>query len=148
MKARIRAAAEAEERKFYAGGAGDEWLQALEPVGTNARKPHLEDAPWLVVVFAERHGRTPEGRRVKNYYVQESVGISAGFLLAGLHRAGLACLTHTPNPMRFLNGICGRPTSEKPVMIVAVGHPAANARVPAAAKIKKPVEEILSVYRG
>lgn len=147
MKARIRAAAEDEERAFYAGGAGDEWLAALEPIGTGASKPHLTDAPWLIVVFAQRWGERPGGARFKNYYVPESVGIATGFLIAALHHAGLVCLEHTPNPMKFLNDLCGRPASEKPVMILPVGYPAEDATVPAVAKIKKPLEEILSVYR-
>ncbi|MBS0573324.1 MAG: nitroreductase family protein [Proteobacteria bacterium] len=145
MKARIRAAAEEEEQAFYAGGAGDEWLRALEPIGTGVSKPHLDVAPWLVVIFAQRYGTTRDGQRYKNYYVPESVGIATGFLIAALHHAGLTALTHTPNPMKFLNGLCGRPDSEKPVMILAVGHPAAEATVPAVAKLKKPLDEILTV---
>jgi iodotyrosine deiodinase len=148
LKSRIRAAAEAEEEKFYAGGAGDEWLQALEPIGTGVSKPHLDIAPWLIVIFAQRYGTTHDGERYKNYYVPESVGIATGFLIAALHTAGLSCLTHTPNPMRFLNGLCDRPDSEKPVMILAVGHPHADATVPAVAKIKKPLDEILTIRRG
>ena len=146
MKARIRAAAEEEERAFYAGGAGDEWLAALEPIGTGASKPHLTDAPWLIVVFAQRWGTRPNGDRFKNYYVPESVGIATGFLIAALHHAGLVCLEHTPNPMKFLNDLCGRPASEKPVMILPVGYPADHATVPAIAKQKKPLHEILSVF--
>ncbi|HPD93148.1 MAG: nitroreductase family protein [Rhodobacter sp.] len=146
MKARIRAAAEEEERAFYAGGAGDEWLAALEPIGTGASKPHLTDAPWLIVVFAQRWGTRPTGERFKNYYVPESVGIATGFLIAALHHAGLVCLEHTPNPMKFLNELCGRPASEKPVMILPVGYPAAGATVPAHAKQKKPPAEILSIF--
>ncbi|MBY5972608.1 nitroreductase family protein [Ferrimonas balearica] len=145
MKARIRAAAEAEEEKFYAGGAGDEWLAALEPIGTGVAKPHLEVAPWLIVIFAQRYGLTQEGERYKNYYVPESVGIATGLLITALHTAGLSCLTHTPNPMRFLNELCDRPEHEKPVMILAVGHPAADATVPEVAKIKKPLDEILTL---
>ncbi|MEZ5885957.1 MAG: nitroreductase family protein [Paracoccaceae bacterium] len=148
MKAQVRAAAEEEEKDFYAGGGGDEWLKALEPIGTGVSKPHLDIAPWLIVIFAQRHGVTKDGERYKNYYVPESVGIATGMLIAALHRAGLCCLTHTPNPMRFLNGLCGRPESEKPIMILAVGHPAADATVPAVAKLKKPLNEILSVHRG
>lgn len=144
LKARIRA--EAEEEKFYEGGAGDEWLKALEPIGTDASKPHLQIAPWLIVIFAQRWGTFDDGERFKNYYVPESVGIATGFLIAALHQAGLTCLTHTPNPMKFLNGALDRPGSEKPVMILAVGHPAQNATVPAVAKIKKPLEEIMKVY--
>ncbi|MFQ5623853.1 MAG: nitroreductase family protein [Paracoccaceae bacterium] len=145
IKSRIRAAAEAEERDFYAGGAGKEWLRALEPVGTNFEKPHLDIAPWLIVIFAQRYGVSPDGTRHKNYYVPESVGIATGFLIAALHHAGLATLTHTPNPMRFLNALLDRPASEKPVMILAAGHPAKDATVPAAAKQKKPLDEILTV---
>jgi len=148
FKHRIREAAEAEEKHFYAGGAGDEWLKALEPIGTNAEKPHLDIAPWLIVVFAQRFGAFDDGRRFKNYYVPESVGIATGFLIAALHHAGLVALTHTPNPMKFLNAMLDRPASEKPVMIIAVGHPADDAVVPAAAKLKKPLDEILTVYEA
>lgn len=147
MKARIREGAEAEERDFYAGGGGDEWLAALEPIGTGATKPHLTDAPWLIVVFAERHGLTEDGQRYKNYYVPESVGIATGVLITAIHMAGLVCLEHTPNPMRFLNELCGRPAHEKPVMILPVGYPAADATVPALAKRKKPLDRIMSVFR-
>jgi nitroreductase len=148
MKARIRAAAEEEERAFYAGGGGDEWLAALEPIGTGVDKPHLTDAPWLIVVFAQRYGVTQDGTRYKNYYVPESVGIATGFLIAALHEAGLCCLTHTPNPMKFLPELCGRPAHEKPVMILPVGWPALDASVPAVAKRKKPLSEILTLFRG
>ncbi len=148
MKARIRAGAEDEERAFYAGGAGDEWLAALEPIGTGVHKPHLTDAPWLIVVFAQRYGLTDDGTRYKNYYVPESVGIATGFLIAALHHAGLVCLEHTPNPMKFLGDLCGRPSHEKPVMIVPVGYPAEDATVPAVAKRKKPLGQIMSVFRG
>lgn len=144
-KAAIRAAAEEEEERFYAGGAPDEWLKALEPIGTDASKPHLEIAPWLIVVFAQRWGEFSDGTRFKNYYVPESVGIATGFLIAALHHAGLSVLTHTPNPMKFLNDLLGRPASEKPVMILAVGHAAAGATVPKVATIKKPLAEIMSV---
>lgn len=147
MKARIRAAAEEEERAFYAGGAGDEWLAALEPIGTGVSKPHLTDAPWLIVVFAQRFGLTDDGARFKNYYVPESVGIATGFLIAAIHHAGLVCLEHTPNPMKFLPEMCGRPAQEKAVMILPVGYPAEDATVPAVAKRKKPLDQILSVFR-
>jgi nitroreductase len=144
-KARIRHAAEEEERAFYAGGGGGEWLRALEPIGTGPEKPHLTTAPWLIVVFAQRYGQTREGARYKNYYVPESVGIATGFLIAALHHAGLTMLTHTPNPMKFLNDLCGRPDSEKPVMILVVGHPSPEATVPRAAKIKKALPDIMTV---
>jgi iodotyrosine deiodinase len=148
LKSRIRTAAEAEEERFYSGAGGEEWLRALEPIGTDAAKPHLEIAPWLIVVFAQRYTQLEDGRRFKNYYVPESVGIATGFLIAALHHAGLSALTHTPNPMRFLTGLLGRPESEKPVMILAVGHPSENATVPAAAKVKKPLNEILTVFES
>ena len=145
LKARIREAAEEEERAFYAGGGGDEWIRALEPIGTGPEKPHLTVAPWLIVIFAQRWGEFDDGTRYKNYYVPESVGIATGLLITALHHAGLVSLTHTPNPMKFLNDLLGRPASEKPVMILAVGHAAEDATVPSAAKIKKPLDEILSV---
>lgn len=145
LKARIRAAAEEEERAFYDGGAGDEWISALEPIGTGVSKPHLDIAPWLIVIFAQRYGVRPDGTRFKNYYVPESTGIASGFLIAALHHAGLYCLTHTPNPMKFLTGLCGRPDHEKPIMILAVGHAAETATVPAAALAKKPLSDILTV---
>lgn len=147
IKARIRDGAEEEERAFYSGGAGDEWLAALEPIGTGVSKPHLTDAPWLIVVFAQRYGLTQEGTRYKNYYVPESVGIATGFLIAALHHAGLVCLEHTPNPMKFLGPLLGRPEHEKPVMIVPVGWPADGATVPAVAKRKKPLDAVLTVFR-
>lgn len=146
LKHEIRLAAEEEEEKFYAGGASDEWIKALEPIGTDARKPHLDIAPWLIVIFAQRWGEFEDGTRYKNYYVPESVGIATGFLISALHHAGLTCLTHTPNPMKFLNALLGRPASEKPVMILAVGHPGAQATVPGVAKMKKPLEQICTVF--
>jgi len=145
MKAKIREAAEKEEEAFYAGGGGDEWIAALEPLGTGVEKPHLTTAPWLIVVFAQRYGERADGSRYKHYYAPESVGIATGFLISALHMAGLSCLTHTPNPMKFLNALLGRPKSEKPVMILVIGHPAASAVYPAASAVKKPLEEILSV---
>ncbi len=147
MKARIREGAEEEERAFYQGGAGDEWLSALEPIGTGVSKPHLTDAPWLIVVFAQRYGMTEDGTRYKNYYVPESVGIATGMLISAIHHAGLVCLEHTPNPMKFLGPLCGRPEHEKPVMILPVGYPADRATVPAVAKRKKPLDQIMSVFR-
>jgi len=148
MKARIREGAEEEERAFYSGGGGDEWLAALEPIGTGTAKPHLTDAPWLIVVFAQRYGVTQDGTRYKNYYVPESVGIATGMLITALHHAGLVCLEHTPNPMKFLGELCGRPAHEKPVMILPAGYPAASATVPAVAKRKKPLDQIMSVFAG
>lgn len=144
MKKQIRQAAEEEERNFYGGAAGDEWLKALEPIGTGPDKPHLEIAPWLIVVFAQRWGEFETGQRYKNYYVPESVGLASGFLVTALHLSGLSCLIHTPNPMGFLNGLLDRPASEKPTMIIAVGHPADGATIPEAATIKKPLSEILT----
>ncbi len=146
LKSRIRAEAEEEERRFYDGGAPDEWIKALEPIGTNADKPHLDIAPWLIVIFAQRYGTFDDGTRYKNYYVPESVGIATGFLISALHQAGLSVLTHTPNPMKFLNAALERPDAEKPVMILAVGHPAEDATIPSVATIKKPLDEILTVY--
>ncbi len=147
MKARIRAAAEEEERAFYGGGAPDEWIAALEPIGTGVDKPHLTEAPWLIVVFAERWGVGDDGARQKNYYVPESVGIATGFLIAAIHHAGLVCLEHTPNPMAFLNAMLGRPEREKPVMILPVGYPAEGATVPEVAKRKKPFDAVATVFR-
>jgi len=146
MKKMIREAAEKEEKNFYTGGASDEWISALEPIGTQISKPHLTDAPWLIVVFAERYGKKTDGSKRKNYYVPESVGIAMGFLIAAIHNAGLVCLEHTPNPMKFLNGLCGRPDNEKPIMILPVGNPSEDASIPKAAKVKKPLNEILTVF--
>jgi len=145
IKAEIRKAAEIEEAAFYAGGGGDEWIKALEPLGTGVEKPHLTTAPWLIVVFAQRYGTRADGSRYKHYYVPESVGIATGFLISALHHAGLSSLTHTPNPMKFLNTLLGRPKSEKPVMILVVGHPAKEAVFPGASARKKPLSEILTV---
>lgn len=143
-KRAIRLAAEAEERDFYANRASAEWLAALAPLGTDHNKPFLEIAPWLIVCFAQRKGGIRDDGEAMNYYVPESVGIACGLLLATLHEAGLATLTHTPNPMGFLRQICGRPAHEKPLMIVVAGHPAPDATVPAHALIKKPLEQISS----
>lgn len=142
VKAAIREAAEAEERRFYEGRAGDEWLAALEPLGTDPLKPFIEIAPWLIVVFGQRKGPDADGRIAKNYYVPESVGIATGFLIAALHHAGLATLTHTPNPMNFLNQILKRPETEKPYILLVVGHPADHATVPRDAKRKKSLHQI------
>ncbi|MBM3556003.1 MAG: nitroreductase family protein [Alphaproteobacteria bacterium] len=142
LKNKIRVAAEAEEREFYAGRASAEWLAALEPLGTDADKPFLETAPVLIAIFAQRHGRDAQGRKIKHYYVPESVGLATGFLIAALHHAGLATLTHTPSPMNFLNGLCGRPDNEKPYILLVVGYPAADCRTPIAARRKKPLDAI------
>jgi iodotyrosine deiodinase len=137
LRTRLREAAEAEERAFYAGKAGEEWLGALAPLGTDANKPFLEAAPWIIAVFAQRRGGPNPGDRKKNYYVSESVGIACGLLIASLHQAGLATLTHTPNPMSFLTEICERPSDEKPVMLIVTGYPAQGAAYPAHAAVKK-----------
>ncbi|MXO50225.1 nitroreductase family protein [Erythrobacter gaetbuli] len=143
-KRAIREAAEAEERAFYAGKASAEWLDALAPLGTDADKPFLETAPWLIVVFAQRKGGIAEDGKTQNYYVTESVGIACGMLIATLHEAGLATLTHTPSPMGFLREICGRPEHEKPLMVVVAGLPAEGATVPRHALDKKPLAQIAS----
>jgi iodotyrosine deiodinase len=141
-KRRIRAGAEDEERAFYHGRAPQEWLDALAPLGTDEHKPFLETAPYLIVVFALSYGVLPDGRKVKNYYVQESVGIAVGLLITALHHAGLATLTHTPSPMGFLNEILGRPANERPYLVLVTGYPAAGARVPVAGGKKKALGEI------
>lgn len=140
LKARIREAAEAEERAFYARRASEEWLAALEPIGTDAVKTHLTDAPYVVVVFEQPWGLGPDGGKVKHYYVRESVGIAVGFLLAALHESGLCALTHTPSPMGFLRDLLGRPENERPYVVIPVGYPAENATVPDLAR--KRLEEI------
>ena len=139
LKRRIREGAEQEERAFYAGRAGARWLEDLAPLGTDEDKRYLEDAPWLIVVF--RLTRGDHGEQV--YYGGESLGIAVGFLLAALHHAGLVTLTHTPSPMRFLARLLKRPANEQPYLLIPVGHPAESCRVPAAALVKKPLEEIL-----
>lgn len=132
-KRRIRVAAEAEEKENYERRMPEEWLEALEPFGTDWRKPFLETAPWLIVVFRQDYGLCGD-RKAKHYYVQESVGIATGFLLAGLHLAGLATLTHTPSPMGFLSEILERPKNEKAFAVIPVGYPAAGAMLPAVGK--------------
>jgi iodotyrosine deiodinase len=139
-KRKIREAAESEETEFYEHRAPADWLEALAPLGTDADKPFLETAPWLIVVFAESYGVDDAGERVKNYYVQESVGIATGMLISAAHAAGLATLTHTPSPMRFLGSLLGRPERERPFLILVVGHPADDAVVPSL--VRKPIEEI------
>jgi len=140
LKHRIRVAAEEEEREFYHQRAPQEWLDALAPLGTDEYKPFLDLAPYLIAIFAQSYGQLPDGRKVKHYYVQESVGIATGFLIAALHHAGLATLTHTPNPMNFLNDLLGRPAHERPFLLLVVGYPAEAVQVPDIRK--KPLDEI------
>lgn len=141
-KSIIRQDAEEEERAFYAGRAGQEWIDALSHLGTDDNKPFLDEAPWLIIIFAQRWGEDGEGNRIKHYYVPESVGIAAGFLISAVHKAGLVSLTHTPSPMKFLNRICNRPDAEKPVMLLVVGHPKSDAEAPDISK--KPLNQISS----
>lgn len=129
-KRNIRQAAEVEEREFYAHRASEEWLTALEPLGTDSNKPFLETAPYLIAVFLQKFGELPDGRKVKHYYPAESTGLATGILITALHKAGLATLTHTPSPMKFLNEILGRPKSERPFLLLVVGYPADDAKVP------------------
>lgn len=141
-KKSLRDQAEAEERNFYAGKGGTEWLDALAPLGTDSDKPYLELAPWIIAVFAQRRGGVRAGMDRQNYYVTESVGIATGFLIAALHHAGLATLTHTPKPMNFLNALCDRPDTERPFLLLVTGYPAPTATIPVHATIKKPLAEI------
>ena len=131
VKEKIRVGAEHEEEEFYTHRATPEWLQALEPLGTDASKPLLEVAPWLIGVFLQRWGTDEEGASRKHYYAHESVGIATGMLITALHNAGLACLTHTPSPMGFLNELLQRPENERPYLLLVVGYPAEGATVPA-----------------
>ena len=137
----IRLAAEAEEYEAYTRRMSDEWKSALAPLGTDWHKPHLEDAPYLIVVFQQVYGLGANGEKIKHYYVNESVGIAVGMLLAALHQAGLATLTHTPSPMAFLTEILQRPPNERPMVVIPVGYPAPGAQVPAITK--KPLEDVL-----
>ncbi len=130
VKKKIRQAAEDEEREFYEGRAPKEWLEALAPLGTDAHKPFLETAPYLIAIFAESYGVDDDGGKQRRYYVTESVGIATGILVTSLHHAGLVTLTHTPSPMRFLNEILGRPSNERPFLLLVVGYPASGAKVP------------------
>jgi nitroreductase len=129
-KQRIRAAAEKEELAFYGGRAPDEWLRAVRPLGTSAEKPFLEKAPAIIAVFAQNYRAESDDSKTKNYYVNESVGLACGMLISSLHLCGLACLVHTPSPMRFLNEILDRPQSERPYLLLIVGYPASGVRVP------------------
>lgn len=130
LKRQIREAAEKEERDFYAGRAPAEWLEALAPLGTDEHKAHLTDAPWLVVLFAQTHGVRPDGSKRTHYYVPESCGIAAGFFIAAVHQMGLVSLTHTPSPMGFLRELLGRPVNERALLLMPVGYPAPDAKVP------------------
>ncbi|MCY4545283.1 MAG: nitroreductase family protein [Gemmatimonadetes bacterium] len=140
IKATVRVAAEREEQQFYQEKAPQEWLDALAPLGTDQNKPFLETAPWLIAIFVQRRGMLPDGRSVKHYYALESVGIATGMLIAAVHHAGLASLTHTPSPMNFLNRLLGRPANERPFLLLVVGYPAEGAEVPVITK--KPLDDI------
>lgn len=144
IKQQLRTAAEQEEQQFYRGKAPADWIEALAPLGTDEHKPHLTDAPWVVVLFRQAYGLTPDGRKRTFYYTDESCGIAAGFFIAALHRMGLVSLTHTPNPMGFLRDLLGRPVNEKAMVVMPVGYPAAGATVPALER--KRLEEI-AVWR-
>lgn len=141
VKRQIRTAAEKAERRSYEGRMRDEWLEALRPLGTDWRKPHIGDAPYLVVVFEQTCGLLPDGSKVQHYDVRESVGIAVGLLLASLHHVGLATLTHTPSPLRFLRELHERPENERPYVLIPVGYPADGCTVPDLAR--KPLDEIL-----
>jgi iodotyrosine deiodinase len=142
-KAELRRKAEIEERAFYDDRkAGEEWLDALKPLGTNAHKPYLETAPWIIAIFGQRKGGITQDAVQQNYYVPESVGIAMGFLISALHNSGLVTLTHTPKPMTFLNELCGRPASEKPYLLLVCGYPDENATVPVHALKKKSFEQV------
>lgn len=145
LKSKIRLAAEEEERLFYQERATEEWLRDLAPLGTDWEKPFLETAPWLIVVFKEIYEQSPDGERKKNYYVNESVGIAAGFLISAIHELGLVTLTHTPSPMNFLSEILERPPQQKPFLLLPVGYPAKDATVPNLSK--KQSEDYSSFYR-
>lgn len=142
IKSKIRLEAEKEEKEFYERRASKEWLKALEPLGTDEKKPFLEKAPYLIAIFAESYGMTESGDKVLNYYVKESVGIATGMLITAVHHAGLVSLTHTPSPMGFLNEILDRPDNEKPFLLLVVGYPEEGVKVPAISK--KPLDEIVT----
>ena len=144
IKRQIRVAAEIEEREFYEHRATAEWLAALEPLGTDSNKPFLETAPCIIAVFLQKFGELPDGRKVKHYYPVESTGLASGILITALHMAGLACLTHTPSPMKFLNKILDRPVSERPFLLLVVGYPAEDATVPDISR--KSLDEFVSFH--
>ncbi len=140
IKKKLRIAAEEEESEFYSSRAPQEWLDALAPFGTDANKPFLETAPYLIAIFSKSLDILPDGTKVKTYYATESTGIATGFLISAIHNAGLVCLTHTPSPMKFMNDILGRPQNEKPFLLLVVGYPAENAMVPDI--VKKELKEV------
>lgn len=142
VKKQVREQVEQHEQGFYAGRAGEEWLDALKPLGTDAQKPYLEHAPWLIAVFSQKKGGVVTGEKHTNYYVHESVGIATGMLITALHHAGLVTLTHTPKPMSFLSKICNRPDDERPYMLLITGYPDTEATVPKHAQNKKALSEI------
>ncbi|MGQ0650583.1 MAG: nitroreductase family protein [Gemmatimonadaceae bacterium] len=144
IKAAIRRSAEDEEHDFYHGRAPQEWRDALAPLGTDEHKPHLTDAPWVVVLFRQSHGLLPDGTKRTLYYTQESCGIAAGFFIAAVHQMGLVTLTHTPNPMAFLGEILGRPSNEKAMLVMPVGYPASSARVP---DLKRKALDEIAIWR-
>ena len=146
LKKQIREGAEAEEQEFYTKRAPQEWLDALAPLGTDENKPFLEKAPYLIVIFSEKYKIDNSGNRLKNYYCTESASIATGLLIAALHNAGLATLTHTPSPMKFLNEILGRPVGEKPLMVLVVGYPEKDAKVPDITR--KPITDKTSYHTG
>jgi len=149
VKQQIRQEAELQEAGFYGGRAGEEWLQALKPLATDAHKPYLEIAPWLIVIFSQKRGGIDNNDSDTNYYVHESVGIATGFLIQACHQVGLATLTHTPKPMSFLSKICNRDNdNDRPYMLLVVGYPAADATVPAHALKKKSFETICTILKS
>jgi len=145
-KAEVKRKAEEEELAFYQSRAPEDWLDALDPLGTDEHKPYLEIAPYLIAIFAQRRGGATKGESKKNYYINESVGIATGFLLSALHHSGLVTLTHTPKPMNFLNDICDRPNTEKPYLLLIVGYPAECATIPVHSTVKKPLKDIASSH--
>ena len=144
IKKKIRISAEKEEKEFYETRAPKEWLEALDPLGTDAKKKYLETAPWLIAIFMQRYGKLANGPKVKHYYGLESVGIATGILITAIHNSGLASLTHTPSPMGFLNKILKRPENERPFLLLVVGHPAEGTKVPDIAR--KPLSKILTEF--
>ena len=145
IKKQIREQAESHERSFYEGRAGEEWLDALKPLGTDANKPYLEEAPWLIAIFSQKKGGIHADDKNTNYYVHESVGIATGFLINALHSSGLVTLTHTPKPMSFLSKICQRPENDRAYMLIITGYPAQNATVPHHALVKKSFDEVCTI---